>query len=86
MENPSLVDQYCPAAHQSPVTGADYDNQSGAMVTGDADGVVAITRKGETYPGLVFQASGPINGALAVSPGGSLIAVGDEDGCSGVTD
>ena len=84
MENQSLVDQFCPAAHQSPVTGADYDAQSGAMVTGDTDGVVAITRKGETYPGLVFQASGPINGAVAVSPGGSLIAVGDEDGAIAV--
>jgi hypothetical protein len=76
----SLVDQYCPAAHEAPLTAADYDTTSGAMVTADEWGVVAVVRQGETYPGLIFQPGDAIQGAVAVSPGGSLVAVGDQAG------
>jgi WD40 repeat protein len=76
----SLVDQYCGAAHEAPLTAADYDQTSGAMVTADATGVVAVTRQGETFPGLIFLPAGPIKGAAAISPGGSLVAIGDQNG------
>lgn len=76
----SLVDQYCPAAHEAPLTAADYDETSGASVTADEWGIVAVTRQGESFPGLIFQPGGAIDGAVAVSPGGSLVAVGDADG------
>ncbi|TVQ91004.1 MAG: hypothetical protein EA397_10945 [Deltaproteobacteria bacterium] len=76
----SLVDQYCGAAHESPLTAADYDQTTGAMVTADAYGVVAVTRQGENFPGLIFMPGGAIQGGAAISPGGSLVAIGDEHG------
>lgn len=76
----SLVDQYCPAAHEAALTAADYDQTSGASVTADEWGVVAVTRQGETFPGLIFQPGDAIHGAVAVSPGGSLVAIGDDAG------
>jgi WD40 repeat protein len=76
----SLVDQYCGSPHEAPLTAAAYDVLSGASATADEWGIVAITRQGETFPGLIFQPGAAIRGALAVSPGGSLVAVGDEAG------
>ena len=76
----SILDQYCAEPHQSPITAAAFDPHSGASVTGDAWGTVAVTRAGEKYPALIFTPGGPINGALALNPGGSLVAVGDDDG------
>ncbi|MBW2255870.1 MAG: hypothetical protein JRI25_14905, partial [Deltaproteobacteria bacterium] len=84
MEYQSLVDQYCPDAHSAPVTAAAFDVQSGASITADEWGMVAITRPGEKYPGLIFQPGGPVYGAVAVAQGGALVAVGDEDGTIGV--
>ena len=80
MENSSLLDQYNPAPHSASLTGADFDQKSGALITADAWGTVAIVRQGENFPGLIFQPGAAIYGAVAVSPGGSLVAVGDEDG------
>ncbi len=76
----SLVDQYCPAAHEAPVTAAVYDMTSGASATADEWGIVAVTRQGESFPGLIFQPGDAIRGGLAISPGGSLVAVGDDAG------
>lgn len=76
----SLVDQYCPNAHEAPITAAVYDHTSGASATADAWGVVAVTRQGEVFPGLIFQPGDAIHGGLAISPGGSLVAVGDDAG------
>jgi WD40 repeat protein len=84
MEYQSLVDQYCPDAHSAPVTAAAFDVQSGAAITADEWGMVAITRPGEKYPGLIFQPGGPVYGAVTVAQGGALVAVGDEDGTIGV--
>lgn len=76
----SIVDQYCPAAHETSLTAAAYDHTSGALVTADAWGIVAVTRQGESFPGLIFQPGDAIHGGIAVSPGGSLVAVGDDAG------
>jgi len=76
----SLVDSYCPVAHSAPVTAAAFDRQSGARITADSWGVVAVTQPGQENPGLIFQPGAPIYGAVAVSAGGALVAVGDEDG------
>ncbi len=76
----SLVDRYCASAHAGPLEAAAFDAQSGAMVTADAWGTVAITKPGERYPGIIFDMGHPVHGAVAVCNGGSLVAVGDDQG------
>ena len=76
----SLADQFCPNVHDGPITGAVYDPHSGTIATVDAYGVVAVQRPGEATPGLVFQPGAAVYGALALVRGGSLVAVGDDDG------
>jgi hypothetical protein len=81
---PSLVDQFCPNVHDAAITAAAYDPDSGTLATADASGMVAVQRPGEATPGLVFHPGGPVSGALCVIRGGSLIAVGDDEGSVGV--
>lgn len=80
MEGQSLVDQYCPDAHSSPITAAAWDPLSGARITADAWGVVAITQPGQKYPAFIFQVAAAVHGAVAIAPGGALVAVGDDAG------
>jgi WD40 repeat protein len=80
----SLIDQFCPNIHDAPITAAAYDPWSGVQATADSNGVVAVQRNGESSPGLIFQPGAPIFGALALIRGGSLVAIGDEDGSVGV--
>ena len=80
----NLADQFCPNVHDAPITAASYDPDSGTIATGDADGLVAIQRPGEATPQLLFQPGGPIQGAVALIRGGSLVAVGDDGGSIGV--
>ena len=80
----SLVDHFRPNVHDAPITAAAYDAQSGVIVTADAVGLVAVQRPQEATPQLVFQPGGAIDGAVAISRGGHLIAVGDQDGTIGV--
>lgn len=81
---PSLVDQFCSNVHDAAITAAAYDPSSGTLASADASGVVAVQRRGETSPGLVFQPGGPIEGALALVQGGSYVGVGDLEGTVGV--
>ncbi|HJN72476.1 MAG TPA: WD40 repeat domain-containing protein [Myxococcota bacterium] len=81
---PTLVDQFCPNVHDAPISAAACDPDSGVRVTADANGVVAVTRRGESAPGLVFQPGGPVSGALGLIRGGTLVAVGDDNGTIGV--
>ncbi|MEQ1506928.1 MAG: WD40 repeat domain-containing protein [Myxococcota bacterium] len=76
----SLIDRYCASPHAAPVTAAAADPQSGAAITADAWGTVAITRPGEVYPGILFDMGSPVHGAVAVCAGGALVAVGDDQG------
>ncbi len=80
----SLANQFCPNVHDAPITAAVYDITSGTIATADASGVVAIQRPGESAPGLLFTPGGGINGALALVRGGSMVAVGDDDGTVGI--
>ena len=80
----TLPDQFCPNVHDAPITAADYDPDSGTLVTADADGIVAVQRAGEATPQLLFQPGGPIQGAVSLIRGGSLVAVGDDNGSIGV--
>ena len=80
----SLTDQFCPNVHDAPVTAAVYDPWSGVLATGDSSGVVAVQRQGENAPGLVFQPGVGVTGALGLIRGGTMIAVGDDDGTIGV--
>lgn len=80
----TLADQFCPNVHDAPITAACYDPVSGVTATADATGVLAIQRQGERAPGLVFQPGGPISGALGLVRGGSLVAMGDDEGTVGV--
>ena len=81
---PSLVDQFCPNVHDAAITAAACDPDSGVRATADATGVVAVTRRGESTPGLVFQPGAPVTGALGLIRGGSMVAVGDDGGTVGV--
>lgn len=76
----SLIDRYCAAPHSAPVTAAATDPQSGATVTADGVGTVAITKPGESYPSILFDMGAPVQGSVAVCPGGALVAVGDDQG------
>lgn len=80
----SLVDRFCPNIHDAAITAAAHDPHSGTVATADADGVVAIQRTGEAAPRLVFQPGGCVQGALALIRGGSLVAVGDNQGTIGL--
>jgi WD40 repeat protein len=80
----SLVDRFCPNVHDAPVTAASYDPWSGVLATADSTGVVAVTRQGETAPGLVFQPGAGVTGSLGLIRGGTLLAIGDDDGTIGV--
>lgn len=80
----SLADRFCPNVHDAPITAAAYDPWSGVLATGDASGVVALTRAGEATPGLVFTPGAGISGAVSLIRGGSLVAVGDDEGTVGV--
>ena len=76
----SLVDQFCPNIHDAPITAAYYDITSGTIATADAAGTVAVQRPGESAPGLVFSVDAPVSGALTLVRGGSMVAVGDDNG------
>ncbi|MEZ4236100.1 MAG: WD40 repeat domain-containing protein [Myxococcota bacterium] len=76
----SLIDRYCASPHAAPLTAAAVDPQSGAAVTADAWGTVAIARGGERYPAILFDMGSPVTGAVAVCRGGALVAVGDDQG------
>ncbi|MBN2797845.1 MAG: hypothetical protein JXX28_01745 [Deltaproteobacteria bacterium] len=81
MEHTSIVDLYNPTPHLgAPITAAAFDAQSGAAITADAWGIVAVIRPGERLPNLVFQATDAVYGAVAIAEGGALVAVGDEQG------
>ncbi len=80
----SLLDRFCPNTHDAPITGAAYDSESGIVATSDATGQVAIQRPHDASPRLVFRPGGPIQGAVALIRGGSMVAVGDEHGTIGL--
>ena len=80
----SLVDRFCPNVHDAAITAAAFDPWSSVMATADATGLVAIQRANETTPGLQFRPGVGVTGALALIRGGTLIAVGDDDGMIGV--
>jgi hypothetical protein len=80
----SLVDQFCPNVHDAPITAATLDPWTGVIATADADGVVAVTRQGESAPGLLFQPGVAVYGSLALNRKGLLLGWGDENGSVGV--
>ncbi len=80
----SLADQFCPNVHDAAITACTYDAVSGTVATADARGVVAVKRRGESTPGLVFRPGGPVTGALGLIAGGTWVAVGDDLGNVGV--
>ena len=79
-----LVDQFCPNSHDAAISALCWDPETGSRASADTTGRVAITRRGESAPGLVFIPGGPIHGAIAMLRGGSLIAIGDNHGNVGV--
>lgn len=80
----SLADRFCPNVHDAAITAAAYDPWSNVLATADATGLVAIRRANESAPGLQFRPGVGVTGALSLIRGGSLIAVGDDDGTIGV--
>jgi len=79
-----LPNNFCPHVHEGSITAVAYDPESGVVATADLGGTVAVTRRGETTPGLIFTPGGPIQGALSLIRGGTLVAVGDDYGSVGV--
>ncbi len=80
----SLADQFCPNVHDAAITATAYDPWSGMIATADASGLVAVLRPGEATPGLLFRPGVGITGGLGLIRGGSMLAVGDDDGTIGV--
>jgi WD40 repeat protein len=76
----SLLDRWCPEPHDAPITAAAFDPSSGAMATADALGTVAIFPPRRRSVSRLISHTAGINRALAVSPGGALVGVGDDDG------
>ncbi len=76
----SLVDQFCPNVHDSPIVAATFDPHSGTLATADDTGRVAVQRPGEATPQLVFNVGPAAVHALSLIRGGSLLAAGDDDG------
>lgn len=76
----NLIDRYCASPHAAPITAAAYDPRSGAAITADGSGTVAITKPGEEHPSILFDMGAPVRGAVAVCTGGTLVAVGDDAG------
>ncbi|GDX83392.1 hypothetical protein LBMAG42_52030 [Deltaproteobacteria bacterium] len=84
---PSLADRFCPNVHDVAITAAAYDPWSGVLATADKSGLVAIQRAGEVTPGHTFTPGAEgvgVTGALGLIRGGSLLAVGDDEGTIGV--
>lgn len=79
MTHPTLVDEYCPEPHSGAISAAVCDPQSGATVTADDWGTVAITRANEKNPAFIYTMDAAVY-AVAISPGGALAAIGDENG------
>ena len=75
----SLVDQYCAEPHSGAISAAVCDPQSGATVTADDWGTVSITRPNERSPAFIYTMEAAVY-AVAISAGGALAAVGDENG------
>ncbi len=84
MTSTSLVDRYAPIPHDGMITAAAADAGTGARITADATGLVAIVRPAETDASWVFSMAGPVRGAVAICPGGTLAAVGDDLGAVAV--
>lgn len=80
MQAQSIVDRYCPDAHTAAISAAAWDPRSGALITADSWGTVAITRPGDVYPAIIFDMGAPVTGAVCVVDGGSLVGVGDDNG------
>ena len=78
--DPTLIDRFCAAPHAAPITAMALDPGSGAMITADALGTVAIRKPGEAHPSILFDMGFPVHGAAAVCLGGSMVAVGDDAG------
>jgi hypothetical protein len=76
----SLIDRFCASPHSAPVSAAAFDPQSGACISADQWGTVAITKPGDHYPGILFDMGAAVQGAVAVCRGGALVAVGDDNG------
>ena len=76
----SLIDQYCASPHTAPITAAAFDARSGAGITVDSWGTIAIVKPGEEYPGILFETGTEVHGAAAVCHGGALVSIGDDSG------
>lgn len=82
----SLVDAWCPEPHDAPITAAASDVASGRLATADAWGHVFVRTADLAGPAVMLHHEARVDGALALSPGGSLLAVGDEAGVLAVYD
>lgn len=82
----SLVDRYCAAPHVTALTAACCEPRTGAQVTADESGTVAIVRPHEPFPNQVFTMGAPVRGAVAISDDAALVAVGDDNGTVAVYD
>lgn len=80
---PSLLDVWNPEPHEVAITAAAWDRASGLRVTADRSGLVALSTDDLSTPGRSWQHA-PVQGALALSPGGALLAVGDNAGALAV--
>ena len=63
----SLVDRFCANPHSGAISAAAHDGSTGARITADAYGTVAITKPNERWPSLVFDMDAGVMGAVLLS-------------------
>lgn len=76
----SLLDRWCPEPHAAPVTALAFDPASRLSASADAQGLVAVYPAKPGAPLLLLRHAAGVQGALAISRDGKLLAVGDESG------
>jgi WD40 repeat protein len=75
-----LVYKHCPQPHAAAITAVAYDNTANSLLLADEWGTIALYPNGATEPSFIEETGIKIDGAAAVSDGGALFAVGDDNG------
>ncbi len=79
----SLLDAWNPEPHEVAISAAAWDRSSGLRATADLSGLVSVSGDDFNAPARTWQHAA-VQSALALSPGGALVAVGDDAGALAV--
>jgi hypothetical protein len=76
----SLVEQYCPHIHEASISATVFEPYGQIKAVADQNGLVAVFRGSDVRPFLTVQMDDCVNNSLALTPQGSLLAIGDNQG------